>query len=96
MIVFGIIALSVLVSVIILRMIQEPINELSRATDAFQKGNYHARSDYPFSNEFGILSESFNKLADDIQKNMELNERTANFIKIMVGEEDAQKFFKKT
>lgn len=42
----------------------------------------------PFSNEFGILS-NFYKLADDIQKNMELNERTANFIKIMVGEEDA-------
>ena len=96
MIVFGIIALSVLVSAIILRMIQEPINELSRATDGFQNGNYHARSHYYFNNEFGILSKSFNKLADDIQKNMELNERTANFIKIMVGEEDAQKFFKKT
>lgn len=91
-----IIVLSMLVSFVILRNAQEPLNELTRATDAFQNGNYQARSNYHFNNEFGMLSESFNKLADDIQKNMELNERTANFIKIMLGEEDAHKFFKKT
>ena len=91
-----IIVLSVLVSFIILRNIQEPLNKLTRATDEFQNGNYNARSRYEYRNEFGRLSQSFNTLAEDIQKNMELNERTANFIKIMLGEEDARKFFRKT
>lgn len=91
-----IIVLSVLVSFIILRNIQEPLNQLTRATDEFQNGNYNARSRYEYCNEFGSLSHSFNRLADDIQKNMELNERTANFIKIMLGEEDAHKFFRRT
>lgn len=96
MIILLIIVLSVLVSFILLRSIQEPLNELTRTTDEFQNGNHSTRSNYHYDNEFGRLSESFNMLADDIQKNMELNERTANFIKIMLGEEDARKFFRKT
>lgn len=96
LIVLVIIALSVLVSLVILRNIQEPLNELTRVTDEFQNGNHNSRSSYHYDNEFGMLSESFNTLADDIQKNMELNEQTANFIKIMLGEEDARKFFRKT
>lgn len=91
-----IIVLSFLISFVILRNIQEPLNELTRVTDEFQNGNHNARSSYHYDNEFGMLSESFNSLADDIQKNMELNEQTANFTKIMLGEEDARKFFRKT
>lgn len=96
MIVLIIIGLSVLISFILLRNIQEPLNELTRTTEEFQNGHHNARSNYHYHNEFGMLSESFNTLADDIQKNMELNERTANFVKIMLGEEDARKFFRKT
>ncbi|KAF5084864.1 response regulator [Acetobacterium wieringae] len=96
MIVLIIMVLSILISLLLLRNIQEPLNELTRATDAFQNGNHNARSVYVYTNEFGILSASFNTLADDIQKNLELNERTANFIKIMLAEEDAQNFFRKT
>jgi signal transduction histidine kinase/CheY-like chemotaxis protein/CHASE3 domain sensor protein/HAMP domain-containing protein len=96
MIVLVIAVLSVLVSFILIRNIQEPLNKLTQATDEFQNGNHYARSSYQYHNEFGILSESFNSLANDIQKNIELNERTANFIKIMLGEEDARKFFRKT
>ncbi|WP_286945559.1 response regulator [Acetobacterium sp. UBA5834] len=96
MIVLIIMVLSVLISVLLLRNIQEPLNELTRTTDEFQNGNHNARSVYAYTNEFGILSASFNTLADDIQKNLELNERTANFIKIMLAEEDAQIFFRKT
>ncbi|WP_373481977.1 response regulator [Acetobacterium sp.] len=96
MMVLIIVVLSALVSYILLRNIQEPLNELTRTTDEFQNGNHNARSSYHYNNEFGMLSESFNILADDIQKNIELNERTANFIKIMLEEEDARKFFRRT
>lgn len=81
---------------VLIRNLQEPINELTRATDEFHKGNQNARSSYHYNNEFGILSESFNELAADIQKNMELNEKSENFIKVMVEEEDIREFFKKT
>nr|WP_320024473.1 response regulator [uncultured Acetobacterium sp.] len=91
-----IIVLSVLISFIILRNVQEPLNELTRATDDFQNGNRNARSNYVYSNEFGVLSASFNELAADIQKNIELNEKRANFTKVMLGEEDARAFFRKT
>lgn len=96
LLVIFIIGLSMLVSYIIFRNTREPLNELTRVTNEFQNGNYHARSSYRYGNEFGILSESFNTLADDIQKNMEINERTGNFTKIMLGEDDARKFFRKT
>ncbi|MCG2730342.1 MAG: MCP four helix bundle domain-containing protein, partial [Acetobacterium sp.] len=91
-----IILLSVLISFIILSNVQEPLNELTRATGDFQNGNRNARSSYVYSNEFGVLSASFNELAADIQKNIELNEKRANFTKVMLGEEDARKFFRKT
>ncbi len=96
LIVFAIIILSLLVSIILLRNIQEPLNKLTRATDEFKNGNYNARSDYHYHSEFGILSESFNSLADNIQNNIEINERTANFVKIMLGEGDVRNFFRKT
>ncbi len=96
LVVLIIVVFSVLVSFVILRIIQEPLNELTRVTDEFHNGNHNARSSYDHHNEFGMLSESFNTLADDIQKNMELNEKAANFIEVMLGEDDARKFFRKT
>ncbi|AFA47384.1 response regulator [Acetobacterium woodii] len=94
--IFLCVAFSSGIGFILIRNLQEPIDELTRATDEFHNGNQNARSRYRYSNEFGILSESFNELAGDIQKNMELSEKSENFIKVMVGEEDVREFFKKT
>jgi signal transduction histidine kinase/DNA-binding response OmpR family regulator/HAMP domain-containing protein len=96
MIMVIILVLSILISFLLMRIIQKPLEELTAATIRFQNGDRNARSSYDFTNEFGVLSASFNALAENIQANMELNEKTASFTEVMLEEEDAREFFRKT
>lgn len=89
-------AMSLLIIFILLRNIQRPLNQLTSAADQFISGNRSARSNYDYTNEFGVLSKTFNALAENIQENMELREKTARFTEVMLAEEDAGQFFKKT
>lgn len=61
-----ILALSFLIITILLRNIQQPVNELTRVTKLFGKGKMETRSTYNSLNEFGTLSDSFNKLAESL------------------------------
>ena len=61
-----ILVLSLLIITILLRNIQQPVNELTRVTKLFGKGKMETRSTYNSLNEFGTLSDSFNKLAESL------------------------------
>lgn len=54
---------------ILLRNIRKPLAELTNATQRFQNGDMDARSSYESKNEFGVLSTSFNTLAENIKTN---------------------------
>jgi signal transduction histidine kinase/CheY-like chemotaxis protein len=90
----AILLLSFFVYYYILKIIRKPIFELTKAANNFQEGNIHARSNFESLNEFGVLSNSFNKLADSIQYNLELNNKVENFSNVLLRESDSLGFFR--
>ena len=91
-----IILISLLINYVLLRTIRRPLDELTVVTQRFHDGDMSVRSTFTSENEFGILSQSFNTLAESIQLNWELNERAANLTGLMLKEDDARKFFRAT
>src|SRR5450631_938299 len=96
LLVVAILLISLIINYILLRNIREPLDNLTDAARHFQEGAMNARSSYESNNEFGLLSASFNTLADSIQANMDLNEKAASLAGIMLSEDDAKKFFHAT
>jgi PAS domain S-box-containing protein len=91
-----ILLLSLLINYLLLHNIRKPLSELTDATQHFRSGNMDARSSYASQNEFGKLSDSFNALAANIQRNLNLEEKSANITRLMLNEDDASEFFKVT
>ena len=91
-----ILLLSLIIYYVLLRNIHKPLDEMTDVTQHFHNGDLDARSSYASKNEFGVLSASFNTLAESIQMNMDLNEKAANLAGLMLSEEDAKKFFQST
>ncbi|OFX55148.1 MAG: hypothetical protein A2066_15555 [Bacteroidetes bacterium GWB2_41_8] len=96
LLVAAIMALSVLLNYFLLRSIRKPLDELIGATRRFHAGELNARSSYQSKNEFGALSSSYNALADNIQMNVELEEKSGNITRLMLNEDDAREFFNAT
>jgi len=91
-----ILLLSLLINYVLITNIRKPIVCLTDAAQRFHAGDMNARSSYESKNEFGLLSSSFNTLAESIQVNMDLNKRAANLAGLMLSEDDAKKFFFET
>ena len=91
--VFIIFVFSVLINFVLMRNIQKPLGILMDVTQRFRHGDMNARSSYHLSNEFGLLSESFNKLADRIQQDVELSNKRVDLSTSMLGENDERTFF---
>lgn len=89
-----IVLLTLLINYFLLRNIRVPLNELTRATRDFKNGKFEARSAYALTNEFGVLSESFNEMAEILENNLELNQKTGEFSDLMLAENDPRRFFK--
>ena len=96
LLVAAILLLSLIINYVLLRNIRKPLDEMTNATQHFQDGDMDARSPYELKNEFGVLSASFNTLAESIQMNIDLNDKAANLAGLMLSEEDAKKFFQAT
>jgi signal transduction histidine kinase/CheY-like chemotaxis protein/HAMP domain-containing protein len=93
-ILFSILVLAFFVNYFILKIIRKPIFELTNAANSFHNGDISARSNFESNNEFGTLSKSFNKLADSIQYNLELGNKSTDFAKILLTANDSTVFFK--
>ncbi|MCX6307980.1 MAG: HAMP domain-containing protein, partial [Bacteroidia bacterium] len=91
-----ILVLSIIVNTILLRNIRKPLRILTDATHRFRHGDMNARSSYPIKNEFGILSDSFNKLAHRIQQDVDLSDKKASLSASMLSENDTRAFFQST
>ncbi len=91
-----ILTISIIIVYVVLRNIRKPLNELSAAAHRFRKGDMDARSSYALHNEFGVLSDSFNAMADGIQVKAGLDEKVAALAALMLSEYDAKKFFQAT
>jgi len=94
--VIAILLLSIGVIYILLLNIRKPLTEMTKAAQRFKNGDMNARCSYESQNEFGVLSESFNTLADGIQVKTETDEKFANLAALMLSEYDVKKFFQTT
>ncbi|MEI6853189.1 MAG: response regulator [Bacteroidota bacterium] len=88
--------ISLIIYFLLLWNIRKPIEELTVAAKRFHSGDMKARSSYRSINEIGVLSASFNTLAEDIQVNTELGEKVADLASLMLSEYDVKKFFQTT
>ena len=88
LIVIVIILLSLLIYHFLLRSVRKPIDELTHATNRFHQGDLNARSQINSKNEFGLLSDSFNSMADGIQLKTLLDEKIADLSALMLSEYD--------
>ena len=93
LLVAAILLLSLTLFYILLGNIHKPLDEMTETTQRFHNGDMDARSSYESKNEFGVLSASFNTLAERIQVSMDLNEKAANLNGLVLSEDDAKKFF---
>lgn len=87
--------LGFIISFYLVKIIQTPLKELSLVTSQFQDGNYDARSTYLAANEMGLLASSFNKMAETIQTEMILSQKTTSVANIMLQEEEFFPFCRK-
>ncbi|MBF0230442.1 MAG: MCP four helix bundle domain-containing protein, partial [Desulfamplus sp.] len=76
----------------LLMRIREPLNDLTSATNRFYKGDLDARSNYISSNEFGILSASFNEMADTIVLRLETEKKSSAIAETLIIANDIKEF----
>jgi signal transduction histidine kinase/HAMP domain-containing protein len=76
--------------------INKPIKTINDAVERFHNGEMSSRIDYQKHNEFGLITESINKMADKVQLATILSERINQLSKTMLSEEEPDQFFKKT
>ena len=91
-----IILISLLIGKFLIAAVRKPIQELIDATQRFHEGDLDARSSNTSQNEFGELSDSYNKLADGIHANLSLNEKIEKISGLMLSEDNTKIFFQKT
>ena len=96
MLVAAILLLSMAIYYFLLRSIRQPLIELTRATQAFQAGDLGARSAYALKNEFGVLSDSYNQMAETVQVEMEAKSGVASLSALMLRFNEAESFFQAT
>ncbi len=96
LLIFLILILSLLINTILFRNISNPLREVTSATLRFSEGDLNSRSSYASSSELGILSGSFNSLAQSIQENMSLNEKVVSLSSVMLSKYEAKEFFQET
>lgn len=80
---------------LMLRLIRQPLSELTGTALLFRDGNYNVRNQFQSKSEMGQLAAVFNSLADNIQHNLELNKMIQEISAEMISEDDARKFFSK-
>ncbi|NOU48926.1 MAG: response regulator [Bacteroidales bacterium] len=91
-----ILIISLFIYYILLRNIRKPLTAITEASYRFKNGDLNARSNYISQNEFGLLSEAFNEMVENIQQNINLSQRISDISSKMLGEDDVSKFFLST
>ena len=88
-----ILVLSFLINYFLLGAVLKPTKELTIASKRFQDGDMNVRSTNISKNEFGVLSDSFNKMVESIQVKSELDKKFTDLATLLISEHDIKKFF---
>ncbi len=88
----GLFILTFVISYLILNSIRRPVRALAQVADQFRHGNFDARSEYISTNEIGLLSASFNELANSVQQQIILNNSTNELAQLLTRENELRPF----
>jgi len=88
----AIMLLSGLISTYLRKGILTPLRELTAATEAFQQGKMETRSRYVSDDEFGMLSNAFNSMAQTVQREAQNKENIAKVSGAMILQDDLHLF----
>lgn len=77
---------SVVIIYVFILKIKLPIQELTRVTQQFSRGNYGIRSNFKSDNELGVLSASFNKLASSVDLQYQQLTEQSNTLRLQKNE----------
>ncbi|MEI8387982.1 MAG: response regulator, partial [Verrucomicrobiota bacterium] len=91
-IVAGILLLSLFIVWILLKGINDPLRQLAATASQLRQGKMAARSRFVSANEFGVLSASFNAMADAIQVEMMIGQNAAELAHVMLREDEVHAF----
>ena len=94
--ILGILFFSIIIFYYLIRNIRKPLTLLNEATKKFHDGDLNSRCTYTLKNEFGVLTDSFNSLAESVKLNSETSDKTEKLSKVMLSQEDTKIFFSKT
>ena len=90
------VAATVLISALLTRSIRTPLRDLQTSITRFHQGDLSARCGYDRDNELGRLADTFNNMADFVQQNALLHQKTGSISKVMLETEETHAFFKET
>jgi signal transduction histidine kinase/DNA-binding response OmpR family regulator/HAMP domain-containing protein len=94
LLVTGVLTLVFLIITFLIRNIIKPVSELTKVTRQFEEGKLNTRSSYTSANEFGVLSEAFNKLAKTIQEEFSFKDRSVQLNESMLKGLETNQFMK--
>lgn len=66
----AVLGLAALLALFFARTLSNPINRLAAASSAFARGDFSARAEVTSGNEIGLLAETFNTMADQIESHI--------------------------
>jgi signal transduction histidine kinase/CheY-like chemotaxis protein/CHASE3 domain sensor protein len=92
LVLFLVFLLITVISVILIHNIKRPLTELTDITHQYMQGNMGLRIGYNSSNEFGILSSSFNNLAAMVEKELINRQAIAQIAEVLLGEDELHAF----
>ncbi len=72
--------------------IKAPLKELTTVAEGFRKGNFEARCQYVSANELGLLSASFNEMADAISLRIETQKKSSALAETLTVETGLKEF----
>lgn len=87
-----IMALSGAIAIYLRRVIISPLKELTSATESFRQGDLESRSNYTSKNEFGVLSNTFNAMIDEVQLDIQNKEKMREISQSMFESDDFHVF----
>lgn len=83
----------ILIHYLFISFVIKPVEEIKDVAIKFREGDFSKRSNYLKGNEVGDLALSFNKLANRIQRNNELNDKKAHLSSALIIEHKKKEFF---
>ncbi len=92
LVIFTIVALSVLIVHNQIKQVRIPLKELVYSAERYSMGDFEYRSGFSSKNEMGVLVSSFNDMAESIRNESTIKEKALNISKLILAEDDLRPF----